>query len=89
MPKLIENVTGEPVAAHVQTMIDSPNPDYQVRHVENRIPFALEAALIGASAGRVYLREQNRLVAVTLSTHLMVELRDKIDAALKGGVLHA
>jgi hypothetical protein len=63
----------------VQRFVESPNPLYRVHEVENVIPFRAEAEMIGATAGRLYLREQNRLVAVTMSRKLMLELGELLE----------
>lgn len=69
----------------LRSLLDTANPEYQIEHIENVMPFKCGAELIGTTAGRLYFREQTRLVAVTASKSEMERLRAAIDAALEAG----
>jgi hypothetical protein len=73
------------VADSLPELVRTSNPDYEVRHVVNVFPFRLYVEMIGDTAGRIYLREQDRLTVVTASDTSMRELRDALTAALEAG----
>lgn len=64
-------------------MIDSPNPAYKVHQIQNCFPFRVDSEMIGATAGRIYFREQNRLIVVTASDHTLRVLRDQLTKLLE------
>jgi hypothetical protein len=69
----------------LMAIVEAANPDYQVTTVHNVFPFKADADMIGASAGRIYLREQDTLTVITCSESQLRLLRDAIDRALEEG----
>jgi hypothetical protein len=63
-------------------LMEAQNPDYKIREVVNCIPFRTGAEMIGATAGRIYLREQNKIFAVTMSDWQMRNLYEELGKVL-------
>ena len=55
------------VSPRLAKIAKATNPEYAITEVVNMVPFAVDAERHGATAGRIYLREQNRLYVVTMS----------------------
>jgi hypothetical protein len=72
-------------SAVLEAIATSPNPDYRVDRVVNVFPHREAAEMLGATAGRVYFREQNTLYAVLLSDGAMRALAHALLAALGDG----
>lgn len=66
-------------------LCEAANPDYKVTEIENVLPFEVAAEIIGASAGRLYLRERNKVTAVTTSIVGLLEIIDAIQKAIEKG----
>lgn len=71
------------ITPRLLAIVAARNPDYQVKTVTNAVPFRVAAEMIGATAGRIYLRESTHLTAATMSDGLLRELRDAITQALR------
>lgn len=57
-----------------QTIFEAVNPAYTIDEVVNILPFGFAIERIGATAGRIYLRENKTMYAVTASDILLAEI---------------
>lgn len=65
-------------------LMAAKNPEYQVLAVRTLAPFDTAAERTGRTAGSIYLRLQNEIVAVAMSDNGMLTLAYQIQEALDG-----
>ena len=65
--RLRELVAPGPKNPRLAAMLEAVNPEFRIDETVQIVPFALDIERSGATAGRIYLREQNRLYVVTMS----------------------
>lgn len=65
-------------------LMAAKNPEYEVLGIRTFAPFDSAAERTGATAGSIYLRLQNEVVAIAMSDNAMLTLAAQIEEALGG-----
>lgn len=65
-------------------LMAAKNPEYEVLGIRTFAPFDSAAERTGATAGSIYLRLQNEVIAVAMSDNAMLTLAAQIQEALGG-----
>lgn len=71
-----------PQSRILRNIINQKNGERKIERIYEIKPDRTDAEVIGGNAGRIYLREGAKLVAVTLSSEAMRAMADQIDVAL-------